>query len=164
MIAILEWASIVVVGVAAAVVGFAGCFVPALPGPAISYAALWFLYAMGYPPSTSRLVVGAVVTIAVSVVDNILPSLFARKCKCSRWGVFGCFAGGIIGLFFMPFGILLGPFIGTVAGELVSGKKAAESLRGGLVSLIGFVFCLWLKLVAVGLFAWWYFECVHSSM
>ena len=93
----------------------------------------------------------------VTLVDYILPSVCAKRFKCSGWGVFGCFAGSIVGLFFLPLGIILGPFLGTIAGELIAGKNMAASVRGGFGALLGFVLCLGLKLAAVGLYAWWYF-------
>lgn len=151
------WMLMVAIGCAATLVGFVGCFVPVLPGPAIAYAALWILVLLGYPPSTSQLAVGAGMLVVVTLVDYILPSVCAKKFKCSRWGVFGCFVGSIVGLFFLPLGIILGPFLGTVVGELIAGKNLASSVRGGFVALVGFVFCLGLKLASVGLYAWWYF-------
>ena len=69
----------------------------------------------------------------------------------------GCFLGSLVGLFFLPLGVILGPFLGTVIGELIAGKNVPASLRGGLGALLGFVLCVGLKLVSVGLFAWWYF-------
>jgi len=153
-------ALLILIGCLAALLGFVGCFLPVLPGPAISYAALWMLFASGCPPSTTQLVVGAGVLVGVTLVDYVLPSVFAKKFRCSRWGVFGCFLGSIVGLFFLPLGLVLGPFIGTVAGELIAGKEIAASLRGGVGALTGFVMCLGLKLVAVGLFTWWYFACI----
>jgi len=151
------WILMVLVGCAMTLLGLVGCFVPVLPGPAIAYAALWILYAVGWAPPTSQLVIGAGVLVAVTLVDYIVPSLCAKKFKCSGWGIWGCFIGSIVGLFFLPLGIILGPFIGTVAGELIAGKKIAASLRGGVGALLGFVVCLGLKLASVGLFAWWYF-------
>ena len=145
------------IGCVAMLAGFVGCFVPVIPGPAIAYAALFVPFAFGCPPATTQLVVGAGVLIAVTLVDYILPSVCAKRFKCSGWGVFGCFAGSIVGLFFMPLGIILGPFLGTVAGELIAGKGLAASFRGGFGALLGFVLCLGLKLAAVGLYAWWYF-------
>lgn len=154
------WVLMVLVGAVAALLGFIGCFVPVLPGPLIAYAGLWALVAFGYPPSTTQLAVATGVVVAVTVVDYVLPSLCAKKFKCSGWGVFGCFAGSVVGLFFMPLGIVLGPFLGTVAGELIAGKELSASVRGGFGALLGFVLCLGLKLAAVGLFAWWYFACL----
>lgn len=151
------------IGGVAMLLGLIGCFVPVLPGPMIAYAALWVLYAFGCPLTTAQLVVGAVVLVVVTVVDYVLPSVCAKRFKCSGWGVFGCFAGSVVGLFFLPLGIVLGPFLGTMAGELIAGKNLAASVRGGFGALLGFVLCLGLKLAAVGLYAWWYFACLPYS-
>ena len=158
----MDYVQIVLVAVGAIVmlVAAVGCFVPVLPGPLIAYAALWVPFAFGYPMSIERLAVGAAVVVAVVVVDYILPAVCAKKFSCSRWGVFGCLVGSIVGLFFLPLGIVVGPFVGTVVGELIAGKALAASLKGGVGALLGFVVCLALKLAAVGLFAWWYFDCV----
>ena len=151
------------IGGVAMLLGFIGCFLPVLPGPAIAYGALFVLFAFGCPLTTTQLVIGAGVLVVVTLVDYILPSVCAQRFKCSRWGVFGCFAGSIVGLFFMPLGIILGPFLGTVAGELIAGKDVAASVRGGFGALLGFVLCLGLKISAVGLYAWWYFACLPYS-
>jgi len=153
----------VLAGCVTTVLGIVGCFVPVLPGPAIAYAGLWILVALGCPPPTSHLAIGAGVLVVVTLVDYIVPSLCAKKFKCSGWGVWGCFIGSIVGLFFLPFGIVLGPFIGTVAGELIAGKEIASSLRGGIGALLGFVVCLGLKLASVGLFAWWCFVSLPAT-
>lgn len=152
----------VAIGCLTTLAGLVGCLVPVLPGPAIAYAALYLLFAFGHPPSITALTVGAGVLAVVISVDYVLPSVCAKKFKCSGWGVFGCFTGSIVGLFFLPLGIVLGPFLGTVAGELLAGKDVSSSLRGGLGSLLGFVLCLGLKLAAVGFFAWMYFSCIPS--
>ena len=154
----------VLVGAGTALLGLVGCFVPVLPGPLIAYVGLWALVAFGYPPSTAQLVIASVVLAVVTLIDYVLPSLCAKKFKCSGWGVFGCFVGSIVGLFFMPLGIILGPFLGTVAGELIAGKELSSSVRGGFGALLGFVLCLGLKIASVGLFAWWYFTRIpHAS-
>ena len=145
------------IGAVAMLLGFLGCFLPVLPGPMLSYAVLFVLNAFGCPLTTTQLVVGGVVLVIVTLVDYILPSICAQRFHCSRWGVFGCFVGSIVGLFFMPLGIILGPFLGTVAGELIAGKNMSSSVRGGFGALLGFVLCLGLKLAAVGLYACWYF-------
>ena len=151
------------IGCVAMLMGFIGCFLPVLPGPAIAYAALFVLFAFDCPPTTAQLVLGAGVLVVVTLVDYVLPSVCAKRFNCSRWGVFGCFVGSIAGLFFLPLGIVLGPFLGTIAGELIAGKNLAASFRGGFGALFGFVLCLGLKLVAVGLYAWRYFACLPYS-
>ena len=152
----------VVVGAILMLVAAIGCFVPVLPGPLIAYGALWIPLAFGHPASVERLALGAAVVVVVVVVDYVLPAVCAKKFRCSRWGVFGCVVGSVVGLFFLPFGIIVGPFAGTVAGELIAGKALAASLKGGVGALLGFVGCLALKLASVGLFSWWYFADVLS--
>ena len=88
------------IGIVAMLAGFVGCFLPVIPGPAIAYASLFVLFAFGCPLTTTQLVVGAGVLIVVTLVDYILPSVCAKRFKCSGWGAFGCFAGSIVGLFF----------------------------------------------------------------
>ena len=57
-------------------------------------------------------------------------------------------AGTILGLFFMPWGIIIGPFLGAVIGELIGGNKdLAHALRAGIGCLIGFLVGTLLKVV-----------------
>lgn len=154
-----EWTIpiLVLLGAAAMLVGLVGCIVPFVPGPAIAYAALYLPMLFGCQPPVLHLAIGGGLLVVVLAIDYLLPSVCAKKFKCSGWGVFGCFAGSIVGLFFLPFGIVLGPFIGTVVGELIAGRDIQSSLRGGLGALLGFVLCLGIKLASVGLYACCYF-------
>ena len=90
---------------------------------------------------------------AVTALDYLLPSVFARKFKCSGSGVFGCVVGTVVGLFFMPVGLVAGPFLGTMAGELIAGRRLSQALKGGVGALLGYVATLALKLAAVSYFA-----------
>lgn len=148
------------VGVLALALGLVGCVVPVVPGPLLAYSSLWVLVAFGASPGVWRLAAGGGVVLAVMVVDYVLPSVMASRFKCSGWGVFGCLVGTFAGLFFLPAGLVAGPFLGTVAGELIAGKRIGESLKGGVGSLLGFVMCLVARLFAVALFAVWFFRAV----
>ena len=134
--------------------GFIGCFVPVLPGPLIAYASLWLLTLWGYPISATALCLWSLVLIIVSVLDYVLPSICAKRFRCSGVGVFGSFVGTIIGLFFLPWGLFLGPFLGAALGELLAGRDLRAALKGGLGALLGFFLCLFLKLLAVAAFCW----------
>ena len=146
------------VGAVCLLVGFVGCVVPVLPGVACAYAALWTLYPTPYALTNERLLVGGIVAVVAIVLDYVVPALGAKKFNCSKWGVFGCMVGTIVGIFFAPFGIILGPFLGAVAGELVAGKQASAALRGGFGALLGFVAGVLLKFVACALFTWWFVQ------
>jgi len=70
-------------------------------------------------------------------VDFVSGMVGARWFGSSRWGIAGVFIGGIVGMFFMPFGLLLGPVIGGIAFELIFAKKrlkpAAKSAWGSIL-------------------------------
>ena len=122
-----EWIGWVLIAI-----GTIGCFLPVLPGPPIAYAALFLALARGdhSSPEVSTFVVAGLVMAVVLVLDWIVPALGARKFNCSRLGMLGCFIGTIAGLFFLPLGVVAGPFLGALAGEMVSGKPFGMSLKG----------------------------------
>ena len=64
-------------------------------------------------------------------------------------------AGTLLGLFFMPWGVIVGPFIGAVLGEVIAGKKFAASMKGGFGALLGFLFGITLKLTYCAVCAGW---------
>jgi uncharacterized protein YqgC (DUF456 family) len=105
-------------------VGLIGSIVPALPGPPFSYAGLLLLQWSGYGDFTLVfLLVWGAITVAVTVMDNILPALLTKKFGGSRLAVIGSVVGLVIGIiFFAPIGIILGPFMGALAGELLNNQ------------------------------------------
>ena len=129
-------------------IGFVGCVVPVLPGPIIGYCGLLALIPTEKCPSTPVLVTMGLVVAAVTVADYIVPAIGAKKFNCSRWGTVGCFIGTIVGLFFVPIGILLGPFLGAFLGELIAMKPIGAALKGGVGAFLGFLSGVFLKILA----------------
>lgn len=143
--------------------GFIGCVVPVVPGPLLAYCALWtpFLFKGSVPASVLGL--GAGVTVVVMVLDYVLPTYFAKRFHCSRSGIVGCLLGTLAGLFFLPYGLVLGPFCGTVFGELTEGRSLSEAAHGGFGALLGFVGTVVLKFAAVGLMGWLFWTNVAAE-
>ena len=54
------------------------------------------------------------------------------------------------GLFFMPWGLILGPFVGAFVGEIIGKSNVRGALKSGLGSLTGFLCGTFFK-VAVAL-------------
>ena len=135
--------------------GLAGCVLPVLPGPPLAYAGLLLLQWSGHADfPTGQLVVWLLVVAIVQVLDYFVPMLGSKWSGGSRWGTRGCLAGTLVGLFFMPWGILLGPFAGAVVGELLGGRRMGQALRSGFGSLLGFLLGTVLKCVVCGYFVW----------
>lgn len=149
---------LIVLGAICLLVGFVGCVVPVLPGVACAYAALWTLYSTPYALAGDKLLIGGIVAAVAIVLDYVVPALGAKKFDCSGWGVFGCMVGTVVGIFFAPFGIILGPFLGAVAGELIAGKAMSAAMRGGFGALLGFIAGVVLKFAACALFTWWFVQ------
>ena len=136
-------------------ISFIGCAVPVVPGPALAFCGLLSLLPSRYAPSTQTCVIFGIVGVVVLVLDYTVPAIGAKRFNCSRWGVFGCMAGTVAGLFFLPWGVLIGPFAGAVVGELVSGRNLGASMRGGIGAFLGFVFGVMLKLTYCAACAGW---------
>ena len=144
----------IVIGSIRMLLGLAGSILPILPGPPLSFIALFLLALLKHfsPPLTPTFVIIlAMVKILVIVMDYIIPILGAKRCGASKWGVWGSLLGMVIGIFGSPLGILVGAFIGAVVVEWIVGKKKGEALRAGWGVLMGTVFATILRLGVSGM-------------
>ena len=115
---------------------------PALPGVPIVYAGM-FLAAwvgdfshIGWPTLT---ILGVLTALSV-IVDLLASVLGAKRVGASGWALFGAAAGTVIGLFFGLVGLIFGPFVGAVAGELIAGSTLKRSTGVGVGAWLGFIF------------------------
>lgn len=158
---VYEW-----LGWALIAVGVIGCFVPVLPGPVLSYAALFVALAIGdhSRPTVACLVAAGVATAVVSVLDSFVPAMGAKKFHCTKAGTTGCFVGTFVGMFFLPLGVLLGPFLGALAGELLFGRPLKQAMSGAFGAFLGFMLGLLLKLACCGFIAYCFFSATHPAI
>ncbi|MBR5763744.1 MAG: DUF456 domain-containing protein, partial [Bacteroidaceae bacterium] len=49
--------------------------------------------------------------------------------------------------FFMPWGMIVGPLIGAIIGELIAGSDISKSLKVGLLSFLSFIVTTGIKVV-----------------
>ncbi len=128
--------------------GIIGSILPVLPGPIVGYAGLVLLYFTGNHPFTiTFLVVFAILTLIVSVIDYIIPIYGTKKFHGSKYGMWGSTIGVFAGMFFFPFGIIAGPFIGALVGELITGKGLKIAFSSAFGSFVGFLAGTGLKLI-----------------
>ena len=145
----MEWLWIVLGGILI-IIGLLGCIVPVIPGPPISYVGLILLQLTDKPPFEAQtLVIWLLITIAVTLLDYVVPVWGTRKYGGTKKGVWGSVIGLLVGLFFFPpLGIIIGPFIGAVLGEMIAGKQSNDALRAGFGSFVGLLAGTLLKLIA----------------
>lgn len=151
---------LIIVGIIFAITGILGCFLPFLPGPPLNYAALLLLhFTSNHQFTTKFLVIWAIIAAVVVLLDYLIPVWGTKKFGGSKQGVWGSVLGLVAGLFiFPPFGIILFPFLGAVAGELIAGKDTDSALKAGFGSFVGFLAGTILKLIVSGMMTWYFFS------
>ena len=127
------------------VVGIVGCFIPVVPGPLLSYCGVLCLLLTDAPPPMTALVAFGVATMVVTILDYVIPMVGAKRFNCSKFGALGAAIGTIVGLFFFPLGLILGPFLGAFIAELMVRKPVEDAALGGVGALLGFLAGVFIK-------------------
>jgi uncharacterized protein len=141
-------------------VGLVGCVVPVLPGH-------WFLLlaAVGH-----RLMLGAegsglawwsflilLAMMAISQAMEIMSGAAGAKWfGGTKWGALGALVGTLVGLFFLPLGLLAGPLLGAFGFELAFARREAKAaVASGIGSVAGTVVGMVVKLtIGVMMILW----------
>ncbi|MDX1554898.1 MAG: DUF456 domain-containing protein [Xanthomonadales bacterium] len=128
--------------------GLAGTIVPALPGVPLVFAGLFMIaWIQGFAVvGWTTIIILAVLTVMAWVIDFLAGAVGARYLGASQRSFWGATVGAIVGLFFGLPGIILGPFIGAVVGEISGGRDVLHSGRAGLGAWIGMVVATAIKL------------------
>ena len=150
---------LIIIGGILIVAGTIGCILPIIPGPTLSYAGLLLLqFSSKHPFTTTFLVVYAVLTAIVILLDYIIPIYGTKKFEGSKYGIRGSTIGMVAGLIFLfPIGIVIGPMIGAFSGELISGKTREQAFKSALGSLLGFLAGTSIKFVLCISMAFYFF-------
>lgn len=148
-----------VLGVVAVGAGFVGCVLPVLPGPPVSFLGLLLVsLAGGWDTySTALLIVLAVASIVVTVLDYVLPAVTSKRAGAGKPGVWGSVVGLLVGMiFFPPFGLIIGAFVGAVAAEAIFNRGKSNPWRAGLGVFAGTMLGTLLKLATSGVIAFYF--------
>jgi uncharacterized protein len=152
--------------IAAALVlaGLAAAVLPAIPGIPLIFAGIWLFAGVDRYRHLGRwwlVMIGLVGAVGMTI-DFLAGVLGARRVGASSRAVWGALVGTVIGLFFGLPGLLLGPFLGAVFGELSAGNSVLRSTEVGMSAWIGLIFGALIKLivslimVAMSGAGWWW--------
>ena len=119
--------------------GLAGLLLPLVPGaPLLFLGLLLGAWAEGFRYiGLWTLLALAGMAALTYVVEFAASILGVKKYGGSRRAMVGAAVGGIVGIFLGIPGILLGPFVGAVIGELSLQRSLDEASRAGFGTVVG---------------------------
>jgi uncharacterized protein len=122
------------------IIGVIGVVMPALPGHMLILAGLIVgAWANGFTRvGVWTLVVLGVIALASYGVDFVAVALGAKRLGASPRAMTGAALGTVAGLFFGLPGVIVGPFVGAVIGELTTNRDVAKAGKAGVAAWIGF--------------------------
>ncbi|WP_173195861.1 DUF456 domain-containing protein [Geobacter sp. SVR] len=127
------------IGAILTVTGLSGLLLPVVPGAPVLFLGLllgaWaedFQYI-----GLWTLLVLAALAVLTYVVEFAASVLGAKRYGGSKRAMAGAAVGGIVGLFLGIPGVLFGPFVGAVIGELSLQRSLDEASRAGFGTVVG---------------------------
>jgi len=131
------------------IVGLLGTVLPVLPGTLLVFAGLLLA---AWADQFARVgwvglsIIGVLAALALAA-DFISSVLGAKRVGASPQALVGATAGGIVGILFGIPGMILGPFVGAVAGELLARGRLAQAGKVGIGTWLGLLAAAVLKVV-----------------
>lgn len=146
-------------GVAVVALGLAGVVLPGLPGAWLIVVGLVLVAAadgfvrVGMP---TLILIGVLGAVSYGI-DFAAAAVGTRRAGASPRAMLGAALGTVAGLFFGLPGLVLGPFVGAVLGELSVRRDVRQAGRVGVAAWIGFMLGMVAKVgvafAMIGIFA-----------
>lgn len=154
----------VIIGIILCFVGIIGSFIPLIPGPITSFSGLLFLHLTTFVPFDFYFIIGCfTIAISVFILDLIIPIIGLKKLGGTKKGLIGATIGLLLGFFIGPIGLISGPFIGALSGELLNNNGIKKSIKASLGTLIGFLAGVAMKFLVSFVFTILFFKILLTS-
>lgn len=129
-----------VLAIVLVVVGLIGVVMPALPGTWLIFGGLVLAaWADGFMRvGVWTLVVIGLIAAASYTIDFVAAAAGAKKLGASKQAMVGAALGTLAGLVFGLPGLMVGPFVGAVLGELTVHRDWKKAGSAGVAAWIGF--------------------------
>ena len=137
-----------------------GSFLPIIPGPVTSWLGILLLnLTSAVEFNLNFVLITFTVAVSVGILDYIIPILGVKKLGGSRSGQIGTTVGLIVALVILgPIGIIIGPFMGALLGEMSTNKSFQNSLKPAFGSFIGVIAGSVIKFLISLSFLFFYFD------
>lgn len=143
-------------------IGIAGTILPILPGTVMILAG-FIIYGLiaGFEGMGIYFFIGQTALIGLSyLVDFIATALGVKMYGGSKAAIWGAVAGSLLIFVIGPIGLLIGPLLGAILGELLMGEELRKSMRAGFGSFLGLIGGSLAKLVISCLMVGWFLVAV----
>ena len=130
------------------ILAFAGTILPGLPGSVfIVLGAIAHLYLVPPMLSWTTIIVLGVLALLSWGADLLGGAMGARLGGATKAGLIGATLGGFFGIFLGLPGLIIGPFIGAIVGDMYAKRRDIMKLfRSGAGAAAGFFISLVLRL------------------
>lgn len=141
--------ALIIAAIACGIVGLIGAVVPIIPGTLISFAGLMLVsFTEESNIGGVKLAVWGAISVAVIVLDYVLPAYLSKRFGGTKWGSWGATIGTLLGIMLGPVGIILGPFAGAVVGEMLHKElELRDAVKVGFGSMLSFLVGTVFKLI-----------------
>lgn len=139
-------------------IGLVGTLLPVMPGaPVIWLGMLIYGLITGFEAfGWFFLTIQAIIALIVVGVDYLFSAMGSKYFGGSKAALWGAAGGLLVGIFFFPVGLLIGPFIGAALADLIARKNSSQAVKSGLGASIGFWTALPLKLTLEIIMITWF--------
>ncbi len=149
----------IITGLILCIVGLIGSFFPIIPGPITSWIGLVFLHFTSFVPLEIYFLLGTfMIAISIFILDLIIPIIGLKKLGGTKGGQIGAIIGLVIGFFFGPIGLLAGPFLGALSGEIINKSKINIAIKASFGTLLGFIVGASMKFIISFIFLLAFFQ------
>ena len=133
---------------------------PIIPGPVTSWLGILLLnLTSAVEFNLNFVLITFTVAVSVGILDYIIPILGVKKLGGSRSGQIGTTLELIVALVILgPIGIIIGPFMGALLGEMSTNKSFQNSLKPAFGSFIGVIAGSVIKFLISLSFLFFYFD------
>jgi uncharacterized protein YqgC (DUF456 family) len=138
--------------------GFVGIVFPILPGT-ILIAGGFLVYGLiaGFDRFSFWFFFGQGLLICLSYAVDLLATAWGvRKFGGSKAAAWGAALGTLLVFVAGPVGILIGPLLGAIVGELIMGEQIKQALHSGFGSFLGFISGVAAKMMIASIMVAWF--------